>query len=87
MLYIGTISNNTITNFNAGVLFTSNNTHNPYQYPSGLYVADVNNDGKDDFIVKWKTSTNKITIYTYLGNGTSFNSALSTTSSIPYFNA
>ncbi len=87
MLYTGTINNNTISNLNMGVLFTSTNTHNPYQYPSGLYVADVNNDGKDDFIVKWKTSTNKITIYTYLGNGTSFNSALGTTSSIPYFNA
>ncbi len=71
-----------------GVNFVSTNVNDPYRWPASFFVADVNNDGKDDFIVQWCTSSKLRTTYTYLGKASSsggyFSAAVSSTSSIPY---
>ena len=75
--------------YNAGVNYATSNTDDPLQFAGNYFVADVNGDGKDDFIVKWQYENN-IRFLTYQGtsNGT-FSAAVRTTPTtpIPYFDA
>lgn len=54
-----------------GISFSSNRNHNPSKWPCQFFVDDVNNDGKDDFIVHWKNNNGKRCILVYKGQSTS----------------
>lgn len=71
--------------FEASITTTTSNTHDLYVYPTSLYISDINNDNKIDFIVKWKNGNN-CKIYVYKGNSNyKFSSCLSTSTSIEYY--
>jgi hypothetical protein len=58
-------------------------------YAGSFFIGDVNGDGRDDFIVKWKSSNN-VRFLTYRGTASgSFAAADRTTPSpeIPYYDA
>ncbi len=66
----------------------STHSHDVVKYPCGAYIADVNGDGRDDLIIKWKNSGNNISLLTYLGTTTgTFNEAVATapSTSVPYY--
>ncbi len=72
-----------------GVNYASTNSHDPAVYAGSFFVGDVNGDGRDDFIVKWKSSNN-VRFLTYCGTASgSFAAAVRTTPSpeIPYYDA
>ncbi len=74
--------------YNAGVNYYTSNAQNPLQYAGTFLVGDVNGDGRDDFIVKWRSSNNMVRFLTYRGTAAgSFLSAVSTTPTqdIPYY--
>lgn len=74
--------------YNTAIRQTTSNQHNPVQFAGSFYVADVNGDGRDDFIVKWRNGSS-INYLTYLGTASgSFSDAVRTTPSltIPYYN-
>ena len=74
--------------FSTGVALSSSRYHIPALYPTKSFVTDVNGDGRDDFIVKWRNG-NKTMFLTYRGksDGT-FNTAIGTNTdtAIPYYN-
>lgn len=53
-------------NFKSSITTTTSNTHDIFMFPSSLYLSDINNDGKKDFIVKWKNGDNCV-FYVYKG--------------------
>ncbi len=72
-----------------GVNYASTNAHDPAVYAGSFFVGDVNGDGRDDFIAKWKSSNN-VRFLTYCGTASgSFAAAVRTTPSpaIPYYDA
>lgn len=73
--------------FNSGVNFATTNNNNPLLYSGRFFVADVDGDGREDFIVKWRNGDN-IAFLTYKGTSTgTFSAAVRTnlTNAIPYF--
>ena len=81
---------NSNTIYNAGVDFTTNNVSNPSIYAGTYLVGDVDGDGRDDFIVKWKGGNNdsvRFLVYRGLSTGT-FQTGIHTYPSIniPYYN-
>ena len=83
MVYAGN-SNNT---FNSGINYSTTNNQIPSTYAGRCLVDDVNGDGRDDFIVKWRSGTN-IRFLTYLGTtASSFTSGVYTvpTEDVPYY--
>ena len=72
--------------FSSGVNLSTTNTYIPSSYPTYNLVADVDGDGKDDFIVREKNSASTSVIHVYKGSSTSpyliQHSILST--SVPY---
>lgn len=83
MVYAGN-SNNT---FNSGINYSTTNNQIPSTYAGRFLVDDVNGDGRDDFIVKWRSGTN-IRFLTYLGTtASSFTSGVYTvpTEDVPYY--
>ena len=76
--------------YNAGINTSTSNSQNPIQYAGTFLIADVNGDGRDDYIVKWKSSSDTVRLLVYRGNADgSFQSAVKTTplTSVPYYNA
>lgn len=74
--------------YNSGVNYSTSNSHNPSVYAGTFLVADINGDGRDDFIVKWKNGGD-INFLTYRGTAScSFSSAVRTDTlvGIPYYN-
>ncbi|MBR6676811.1 MAG: VCBS repeat-containing protein, partial [Clostridia bacterium] len=65
------------------------NAYNPALYADEYFVEDVNGDGREDFIVKWKNTDGRVSFVTYLGttSGT-FTAAVRTepVANIPYYN-
>lgn len=57
--------------FNAGVNLSSSRKHIPSTYPTKFFVADVNGDGKDDFVVQWRNSDGKRCNLVYKGKASS----------------
>ena len=75
--------------YNLGNNYPTDNANDPYVYAERYFVDDVDGDGKDDFIVKWKNSSGMVRFYTYRGKSdASFQAAAKTTPSInvPYYN-
>ena len=74
--------------YNEGVNRATDNSQDPTVYAGAFFVADVNGDGRDDFIVKWRNGS-KTEFLTYRGtaDGT-FLGALRTMPEtiIPYYN-
>ncbi len=56
---------------NEGVNLASSRNHDPYTWPCQFFIADVNGDGKDDFIVHWKNSSGKRCNLVYKGKSSS----------------
>ena len=80
---------NTDCTYDAAIRCPTTDTHDPTSNAGAFYIADVNSDGRDDFIVKWRDGLN-IRLLTYLGMASgSFREALTTTptTNIPYYNA
>ncbi|MCL2088070.1 MAG: S8 family serine peptidase [Oscillospiraceae bacterium] len=78
---------NTDGSYSTGVNTSSARNHNPYIWPAKFFVGRVNNDNRDDFVVKWNNSGNiAFLTYTANSNGT-FNEALYTVpnTAVPYF--
>lgn len=76
--------------YNSGFNYGTSNTHNPATYSGSFYVADVDGDGRDDFIVKWHhENTNDVNFLTYrwTDNGLTVVRSDTFTNEIPYFNA
>jgi subtilisin family serine protease len=75
--------------YNTGTNYPTSNAHDPATYAGSFYVADVDGDGKDDFIVKWHhENTNDVNFLTYRWNGSGFSVVRSDfTNEIPYYNA
>ena len=76
--------------YNSGTNFHTSNTHDPATYSGSFYVADVDGDGRDDFIVKWHhENTNDVNFLTYrwTDNGLTVVRSDTFTNEIPYFNA
>ena len=74
--------------YNTGVRKSTTNAHDPGTYAERMFVADVNGDGRDDFIVKRKNSDDGVEFLTYLGMSNNwFSTPASTTPSthIPYY--
>lgn len=53
-------------NFESSVTTTTSNTHDIFIFPSSLYLSDIDNNGRKDFIVKWKNGDNCV-FYVYRG--------------------
>ena len=73
--------------YNAGVNFSTTNANNHRVYSGRFFVADVDGDGRDDFIVKWRNGEN-IAFLTYKGTSIgTFSDAVRSnfTNIIPYF--
>lgn len=69
--------------YNAAIRQSTSNQHNPVLFAGSFYVADVNGDGRDDFVVKWRNGT-VINYLTYLGTTSgSFSAPVRTTPTIP----
>ena len=74
--------------YGSPIRYSTSNQHNPNMFAGTFLVADVNGDGRDDFIVKWRNGSNT-EFLTYCGTaGGSFLAAVRTTplNSIPYYN-
>ncbi|MBR6427266.1 MAG: VCBS repeat-containing protein, partial [Clostridia bacterium] len=71
--------------YNAGVNFSSTHKHNPYSWACSLFVADVNGDGCDDFIVKWRKASGTTTVFVHPGSSSGFSEAITTTTSLAFF--
>lgn len=56
--------------FSAGVNLSSSRDHKPESYPTKFFVADVNGDGKDDFVVHYRNSNGKRCNLVYKGKAT-----------------
>ena len=75
--------------FDNANIYTTSNTQDPTVYAGTFLIADVNGDGKDDFIVKWRNGTEtRFLVY----RGTNFGSFSSAVGSvfatfIPYYDA
>ena len=72
---------------NAGVNLSTSNTHDPAVYSGAFFIADVDGDGNDDFIVKWRNGDN-IAFLTYRGTSSgTFSAAVRTnlSNAIPYY--
>ena len=68
-----------------GIVTTTANNHNCVSYPCGIYVFDVNGDGRDDLVVKWKNgSYNRVYVYRGQQNGT-FASAANTSTTTQFY--
>lgn len=66
------------------------NACDPALYADEYFVEDVNGDGREDFIVKWKKSDGRVCFLTYLGTASgTFSAAVRTepTTYIPYYNS
>lgn len=57
--------------FNEGVNLSSTRNHNLVQLPAKCLVADVNGDGKDDFVVQYRNTNGKRYALVYKGKSTS----------------
>ena len=56
---------------NEGVNLTTSDVHDPSTYAERFFVGDVNGDGKQDFIVKYRNETTGcVNFKTYLGTAT-----------------
>ena len=53
--------------YNAGVLCNTTNSSGQSRYAETYLIADINNDGRDDYIALWKNDNDEINLYTYLG--------------------
>lgn len=74
--------------YNAAIRQSTSNSHDPVNAAGSFYLADVNGDGRDDFIVKWRSGLN-IRFLTYLGTASgSFTAAVRTypQPEVPYYN-
>ncbi len=73
--------------FNEGVNHPSTRGHDPLTYPTDFFVANVNGDGKDDFIVKCRHNTVvRFLTYRWTDNGLTVVRSATFTNEIPYFN-
>ena len=77
--------------YNYGVNQSTSNGYGQKTWPGHSYVGDINGDGIDDFIVKWKyPSDDEVSVHVYLGgyleNSNIFSSAKTTHSYIPFYN-
>ena len=75
----------------SGVNQDTSNGYNKKTWPAHSYVGDIDGDGADDFIVKWKyAGDDEVSVHVYLGgypNGTNiFSTAKTTHSYIPFYN-
>ncbi len=76
----------------SGVNQTTSNGYDLNTWPAHSYVGDINGDGIDDFIVKWKyAGYDEVSVHVYLGgylenSSNIFSSAKTTHSSIPFYN-
>ena len=57
--------------FNEGVNLSSTRNHDLVQLPAKCLVADVNGDGKDDFVVQYRNTNGKRYALVYKGKSTS----------------
>ena len=75
--------------YNAGIKYSTSNAQDASIYAGTFRIGDVNGDGRDDFIVKWKKDDEN-RFLTYRGTTTGdFTAAVRTVPStaIPYYNA
>ena len=62
---------NSSATYSEGVNLSTNDIHDPSIYAERFYVADVNGDGKKDFILKYRNeSTGEVNFKTYVGSVT-----------------
>lgn len=76
--------------YNDAIRHTTTNPHNSALYSETMVVADINGDGRDDFVVKRRNERDSVQFMTYLGRTTGeFSPAATTTPTtfIPYFDA
>ena len=86
LLYRG----NTDGTYSAGVNYSTSNNQDPNQYAGTFLIVDVDGDGRDDFIVKWKSNTDGVRFLVYRGTASGwFLNAVRVVPStnIPYYNA
>lgn len=57
--------------FNEGANLSSTRNNVPVEYPANFHIADVNGDGKDDFVVQYRNSNGKRYALVYKGKSTS----------------
>lgn len=57
--------------FNEGVNLSSTRNHDLVQFPAKFFVADVNGDGCDDFVVQYRNSNGKRYALVYKGKSSS----------------
>ncbi|MCR5308082.1 MAG: VCBS repeat-containing protein, partial [bacterium] len=73
--------------YDSAISQTTTNGYNRKTWPATSLVGDINGDGKDDFIVKWKYATDdEVSVHVYLGGTNGFTTANTTHSSIPFYN-
>ncbi len=76
--------------YNAAIRHSTTTPHDPSQYSETMFIADVNGDGRDDFVVKRRNEHNCVQFLTYLGTTAgAFSAPITTTpsTSIPYFDS
>ena len=57
--------------FSEGANLSSTRSNAPVEYPANFHIADVNGDGKDDFVVQYRNSNGKRYALVYKGKSTS----------------
>ena len=67
LIYLGNIDGT----FSEGVNWNSTRYHDPVAYPYSAFVADINGDGKDDFIIHYRHDNGKRYSIVYKGSSTS----------------
>ena len=71
--------------FSSSIRTITTNNHNEITYPCSIYISDINNDGKNDMIVKWKDGNN-CRLYVYKGKiDYTFNPAVSTSTNASFY--
>lgn len=76
--------------YNDAIRHSTTNPHNSALYSETMVVADINGDGRDDFVVKRRNERDSVQFLTYLGTASgAFSSTVTTTPTtfIPYFDA
>ncbi len=76
--------------YNAGIRHSTTTIHDPTLYSETMFIADINGDGRDDFVVKRRNEYNGIEFITFpgLSTGALGNAIISSpTTFVPYFDS